>query len=455
MDSFEKKITRNASKIRMQAHEKGLLREQLLAFMEYHPVAESLSQKNARLISSVRTPYKEVFTFIQLSSWQFRLGVGAFCAIFFIGTPALAEKTVPGDILYPVKVRVNEEVLSQLSLTPYKKVTWETHRVERRIAEARLLAKEGRLTDEIEAQITETVKEHTATAQKELVALRETDADQAALAQVTVDSVLEVQTAMLDTADTTAPQGGEQMLALAAVVRDAKETLTPAPESSTTLSSYQLFSDEAVQAAEDAKELFATLKESLSESEQGDIQRRLDDVDRRVAAARLAYEGSATNTALDTIKEALGDTQKITSFMSDIEVRQTVALETLVPKELTQEERLAALGAARTEMARELAQVKSRIVFSDEAALREKVFVGVGEAEKYMVAIDAGLQEGGSLEAAEAARASGEELVKDLLAATTGLDAVVDLGVGDVSSSTLTATVATPSSSTVASTTNP
>ena len=59
--------------------------------------------------------------------------------------------------LYLVKVHFNEEIRSTLALSPYEKVAWETKRIERRIAEARLLASEGNLTDELGAGVVDNI----------------------------------------------------------------------------------------------------------------------------------------------------------------------------------------------------------------------------------------------------------------------------------------------------------
>jgi len=63
------------------------------------------------------------------------------------GVSFAAEKSVPGDILYPVKVGVNEEVRSAFAVTPEKKAEWEAARAERRLDEAATLAVSGRLDE--------------------------------------------------------------------------------------------------------------------------------------------------------------------------------------------------------------------------------------------------------------------------------------------------------------------
>ncbi len=50
-----------------------------------------------------------------------------------------AESALPGDLLYPVKVSVNEPVVTLLQHTPQEKARWAARKLERRLDEARVL----------------------------------------------------------------------------------------------------------------------------------------------------------------------------------------------------------------------------------------------------------------------------------------------------------------------------
>ncbi|MEZ4200705.1 MAG: hypothetical protein R3B69_03975 [Candidatus Paceibacterota bacterium] len=125
---------------------------------------------------------------------------------------------------YPVKVGFNEEVRSTLALSPYQKVEWETTRLERRIAEARLLASEGKLTPEVEAEMAEAVKAHNDAAQKEIASIRATDSEEAALASIALSSALTVQSESLESQleEGAASSSGSSVVALASVVGAAQ-----------------------------------------------------------------------------------------------------------------------------------------------------------------------------------------------------------------------------------------
>lgn len=76
------------------------------------------------------------------------------------GASFAAEGTVPGDVLYPVKVRLNEEVRSVLAFSDENRATWETELVRRRLEEVSRLAALGKLTLEAEIELEERFEDH-------------------------------------------------------------------------------------------------------------------------------------------------------------------------------------------------------------------------------------------------------------------------------------------------------
>lgn len=80
--------------------------------------------------------------------------IAAVLIAFSGGTAAAAENTVPGDLLYPIKTKINEEVRSALALTSEAKINWENRRAERRLEETEKLAAENKLTTTTAAMLT-------------------------------------------------------------------------------------------------------------------------------------------------------------------------------------------------------------------------------------------------------------------------------------------------------------
>lgn len=77
-----------------------------------------------------------------------------------VGISYAAEGALPGDLLYPVKVSVNEEVRAIAATTPEKRAEWEAERAEKRLAEASALAVKGRLTEKTEAELVARFEKH-------------------------------------------------------------------------------------------------------------------------------------------------------------------------------------------------------------------------------------------------------------------------------------------------------
>ncbi len=111
----------------------------------------SKSEKKEMLGSIVGYPSPFVsFNFFFEHSFV-RVVAAALVAFFAVGgsVSAFAEKSIPGDVLYPVKVGVNEKISGAVAITPEKKVKHETTLVSRRLEEVeKVLTKEEITTEE-------------------------------------------------------------------------------------------------------------------------------------------------------------------------------------------------------------------------------------------------------------------------------------------------------------------
>lgn len=82
------------------------------------------------------------------------------------GTSFAAESALPGDILYPIKVSVNEEVRSFTAISNKAQSQWDARRAERRLEEAETLAVEGRFNAKTRADIESRFESHAEAFQK-------------------------------------------------------------------------------------------------------------------------------------------------------------------------------------------------------------------------------------------------------------------------------------------------
>lgn len=88
----------------------------------------------------------------------------AYSALGFIfitsSTVYGAERALPGDILYPFKIYVNESIQSALITTSQAQARWESKRFVRRIEEAEILASKGRLDEATLLQVEARIDKH-------------------------------------------------------------------------------------------------------------------------------------------------------------------------------------------------------------------------------------------------------------------------------------------------------
>lgn len=69
------------------------------------------------------------------------------------GTSFVAQKSLPGDVLYPIKIHVNENVESLLAMSPKTDAEVAEEQAARRVLEADQLKAKGLLTEKLNSEI--------------------------------------------------------------------------------------------------------------------------------------------------------------------------------------------------------------------------------------------------------------------------------------------------------------
>lgn len=147
--SFEQ-LMEEAKKVRLNESDHSLARQDLLAFIEMNPhvAADGRWRVYAtNILHFVRSP---VPVLISVS-----LIIAASAGVSYA-----AEGSLPGNILYPIKVHVNEEVHAKFMTSPEARARWEAQRAERRIEEAERLAANGALSPATKLSIEQNFNDH-------------------------------------------------------------------------------------------------------------------------------------------------------------------------------------------------------------------------------------------------------------------------------------------------------
>jgi hypothetical protein len=428
MKSFETEIKKYAEKTRLKALEREAIRDRLLTYMEYHP----LKKDHADLLSL--SSLRSGSVYVSFNSFWMRSVSGALAILLVIAVPLLAERAVPGDVLYLVKTEVNEGIRTQLASSPYEKVALETRLIERRIAEARLLASEGKLTGEVEAQIAETVKGHAQAVQSGLAELRVNDADGAALAEISFNSTLEIQSAVLDHSEESGSSSVASILNVVNTVRDEV-----AADANPMTPSYEGLLARIESETTRAYEFFATVKESATAEEISDMERRLSDINRSIVEAKELQVTNETEAVTKMI-ETLGLIQKLITFMTDIDVRETVTLESIVPLSLTDEERIFNLEEIRADVEESVRVIENKVDYIEDEGIKEKVIMGLDDVEVLVSDLTEAIG-AHEVQMAEQYAAEAQALAGDLTNLTEGITALEEAEIPNAGEATTTTPV--------------
>lgn len=369
MKPFNTPLEKETHHIRLSEAERSVLRDRVRTFMEYHPAVQKDSAPEARLNPAL------FFAYIgRRTHARTRAGVGALMLFLVVTVPAFAEYTLPGDTLYPVKVRFNEEVLSTLSVTTHQKIAWETKRVERRIAEARLLASEGRLDDETEEALSETVEVHAGNVQREIEELRADDAEEAEIAQITFESALDVQSAVLkqDNEDSVATAEDDAVDRIAQTVEETRVNVVRGSASTTNTVSFERLHEQIQAEQERIETSLGLVTEVITDEDREEIEKKSANLEAEVVRAGAVREESE-DEARKILRKALSQLKKLALFIDSLEVRDAVTLDTLIPEADVEGVQKDAIDAELKRVTEALEVVRAREDFDTKPSLREDV----------------------------------------------------------------------------------
>ena len=175
MDNRFEQFIKKARKIGLAKEERSCIKDNLVLFMDQNPVRYGVEQRQPNHTGSIKNNLKFL-------TFNFKT-MPIFIVIAMLvggGVSFAAEKALPGDVLYPVKVHVNEEVRGLASLSPEAKANWEAMLAARRLEEAEELAVKSNLSSDVRAGLESNFQEHADKAQAKIASLKGEDAKVAA-----------------------------------------------------------------------------------------------------------------------------------------------------------------------------------------------------------------------------------------------------------------------------------
>jgi hypothetical protein len=154
------------------------MREKLLSYTNFYPATE------AAKVSSVQWRSVQTFMLSYVRSYPRTLISAALIVVILVGTTGVtyaSEGTLPGQVLYPVKVSVIEPIQGALITTPVGKAEWQTELADRRLTEASTLAARNDLATSTQEYLAAQASEHVALAQTDAATLANSGDTSAAL----------------------------------------------------------------------------------------------------------------------------------------------------------------------------------------------------------------------------------------------------------------------------------
>ena len=155
MSDFINQFFGDAKRLRLSSQEKAELWGKMSAFSASKQITLTSLEKAQSFERIAAHMHKRPIAMPKSSLsmfWRFhKLAASTMIALIVIGAGGgtavyAAEGAMPNDMLYPVKLHVNERIVGALQRTPEDRVNWEATRIERRLREAEHIAQHKELS---------------------------------------------------------------------------------------------------------------------------------------------------------------------------------------------------------------------------------------------------------------------------------------------------------------------
>lgn len=170
------KKLKSIKKVCLNDRERSIIKERLVSYILEYPVR---IEYRARHIFSVENFFSNI-SLLKLTLKPMPIFLLLALLAGATGTAVAAEGALPGDPLYGVKVRINEEVRSTFALSMENKAHWESVRAERRLEEMEKLSLRGDLREDVKEKLQERFEKHSERARERINRLQEDGKEKAA-----------------------------------------------------------------------------------------------------------------------------------------------------------------------------------------------------------------------------------------------------------------------------------
>lgn len=140
-----KKFFKQLKKEQLTKIEKQTIKNELSLFIKQNPLSNLENRASSRLdfFAMFKTHHRFVLAGATL----------AMVLLVMSGTAYAAEESLPGDLLYPIKINVTERVRTAITKNPERLAVWETEKTERRLKEIEKITTKGNLNQERQKQL--------------------------------------------------------------------------------------------------------------------------------------------------------------------------------------------------------------------------------------------------------------------------------------------------------------
>lgn len=315
----------NLGQVRMSAEARSRAREKLDAYASFHPLGEGVTIREAdrsREHIQHASVWSSLFTQTRLRTMKATL-LATVLVLGGGGTAVAAQNAVPGDVLYPVKIGVNENIRSAFAIGANADARLQAELLAERVEEANTLAARGELSGEAAARA-----ESNIAMQAEAAANAAVHADtdvRLAIASDVAAMVGGMRTALATETSARANDAFARLTATSDTMLAVSDDAQANAKASTMLAA-EISVESRIERAEDRHAALTTVIGATSEfsaETRADFEAKLKTAAEYLTEARASLAAdaqAAAEASVEAADELMGEVESALSLMGSIEI---------------------------------------------------------------------------------------------------------------------------------------